>query len=98
MRIEAVDPATHAFSHFTIPDDQAAKLDELTRGGVPDSKLNHYIDNLELSADAKALLHDITKSTIKVGKQIVAVGKRAVWKDNLLHHAYARCLILNLRS
>ena len=78
MKIEAINPETQTATHFDIPDDQAAKLEELTRDGVSDAKLSQYIDNLELSADAKALMHDITKSTIKVGKQIIAVGKRAV--------------------
>ena len=61
-----------------ISDQQVSKLDELTRERISDPKLDRYIDNLDLSADAKALIHDVKKATIRVGQKIIKVGKRAI--------------------
>lgn len=39
-------------------------------------KIKTWIDNLDASADVKAMLYDIAKVTIKVGETVIAIGRR----------------------
>ena len=78
MKVEAIDPVTNDHFKAEISDEQAEQLNVLTKERITDSKLDLYIDSLEISADAKALIHDIKKATIKVGQQIIKVGKRLI--------------------
>ena len=39
-------------------------------------KIKIIIDGTDFSADAKAILYDIAKITIKIGKAVVAIGRR----------------------
>jgi hypothetical protein len=45
---------------------------------ISESRLQGYIDNLELSADAKALIASIMSSAVRVGELVIQVGKRIV--------------------
>jgi hypothetical protein len=40
------------------------------------SDIERYIENLSISADAKAILIDIARATVKTGGQIIRAGQR----------------------
>lgn len=61
-----------------ISDEHYQELKSLAQDKVSDSKLQSYIDNLDMSADAKALIASILQTAIKVGDLVVRVGKRIV--------------------
>ncbi len=80
MAMEAVAEDVETGEKITvkISDDDYQELKSLAQDKVSDSKLQFYIDNLEMSADAKALIASILKTAIKVGDLVVRVGKRIV--------------------
>lgn len=43
---------------------------------LPERKIVALIERTNLSADMKALLHDLTKITVKVGSTILAIGRK----------------------
>ena len=78
MRIETRDSESGEIVAVEIADLSEDHLSRLTNESVTDEQLDQLLDNMELSADAKALLSDVKAATIKVGQQIVRVGKRII--------------------
>ena len=76
MIIEAIDPTTGNTIHLDLADSQSRNLVELSTERISDNKLSSYLDNLDISADAKLLLENIRAITIKVGNAIVTIGKK----------------------
>ena len=62
-------------ANFTQPNSFEEAL-ELVNGSPTLRKVKAHIDNIELSADMKAILYDIAKVTVRIGETIVAVGRR----------------------
>jgi len=61
-----------------IPDENLEALQALTQDRVSDTKLQSYIDNLDLPADAKALIASILKTAVRVGEMVIRIGKKIV--------------------
>ena len=61
-----------------IPDENLEALKALTQDRVSDTKLQSYIDNLDLPADAKALIASILKTAVRVGEMVIRIGKKIV--------------------
>lgn len=61
-----------------LSDENIDELSSLAKERVSDTKLQSYIDNLNLSADAKALIASILKASVKVGELVIRIGKRIV--------------------
>ena len=59
-----------------IPDENLEALQTLAQDRVSDSKLQSYIDNLDLPADAKALIASILKTAVRVGEMVIRIGKK----------------------
>jgi uncharacterized protein YacL len=78
MKTVAEDLNTGAKYTVELADDNLEALQTLANDRVSDSKLQSYIDNLNLSADAKALIASILKTAIKVGEVVIRIGKRIV--------------------
>jgi len=78
MKAEAEDLASGERIEVDIPDENWADLQSLAIDRVNDAELQVYIDNLNLSADAKALISSILKKAVKVGDLVIRVGKRIV--------------------
>ena len=52
-------------------------IDELNAG--PSRRVMHrWIDNLEVSADAKAIISSVMDATLKIGEFVVRIGKKIV--------------------
>ncbi len=47
-----------------------------TTQSPPFRKIKTYIDNTDLSADMKAILHHVAKYTVKIGEVVIDVGRR----------------------
>lgn len=61
--------------------DQPVTLDEALRKiqkSLPLRRVKEYLDRTDLSADMKALLHDLARVTIKIGETVVAIGRRVL--------------------
>ena len=78
MRVETRDSESGEIVAVEITDLGEDQLSRLTNESLTDEQLDQLLDNIELSADAKALLSDLKAATIKVGQQIVRVGKRII--------------------
>jgi hypothetical protein len=78
MQAIAEDMETGRKVSVDIPNDDMEELQALAHERVSDEKLQSYIDNLDLSADAKALIASILKTAVKVGDLVIRVGKRIV--------------------
>ena len=61
-----------------IPDEDLEALQALAQDRISDTKLQSYIDNLDLPADAKALIASILKTVVRVGEMVIRVGKKIV--------------------
>jgi hypothetical protein len=59
MKIEGINPETNERCTIVLSDEQISNFDDLFKEKVSESVINNYIDNLEVSADAKALIYDI---------------------------------------
>ena len=76
---KAVDPKTGETIIVEIEDDKLAQLnDEFRSQEIPKRKLNRMIDNLSISADAKAFIASLMDKTIKVGKVVLRIGKKII--------------------
>ena len=78
MKTEAIDSDGKKII-IEIEDDKVNQLyEELKSRGRPKREINRMIDNLEISADAKALIKSIMDTVIKVGDVVLRIGKRIV--------------------
>ncbi|NVK41157.1 MAG: hypothetical protein HWE39_07920 [Oceanospirillaceae bacterium] len=76
MKVEGVDPVsgkkiTEEASRLTADD-----VAEINRSGISEENLKSTIDGLNISADAKSVLYEISKSTVKAGKFILKIGRK----------------------
>lgn len=73
---KAVDPKTGKTMIVEIENDKLAQLnDEFRAKEIPKRKLNRMIDNLALSADAKAFIASLLDKTLRVGRFVLKIGK-----------------------
>ena len=76
---EAVDPKAGKTISVEIEENKIAQLgDELKSNSIPKRKLNHMIDNLAISADAKAFIASLMDKTLRVGGVVLEIGKKIV--------------------
>jgi hypothetical protein len=78
MKVKIKDSSTDEEITVNLSDAQYHDLDALSRDTLSDSKLDANIDNLEISADMKALLSDIKAVTIAVGEKLINIGRRII--------------------
>ena len=78
MKTEAIDSDGKKII-VEIEDDKVNQLyEEFKSRGRPKREINRMIDNLEISADAKALIKSIMDAVIKVGEVVLRIGKRII--------------------
>ena len=78
MKAEAIHPVTGDSICVDVSDDRLGEIESLQRERISDHRLYSYIDQLNISADAKALIETILRSTIRVGKAVIRIGKRII--------------------
>lgn len=59
----------------TSPENVAAAIQEI-ENSLPLRMIQRKVDQMDMSADAKALTMDIARMTVKVGNQLVAIGRK----------------------
>lgn len=78
MKTEAIDSDGKKII-VEIEDDKVNQLyEEFKSRGRPKREINRMIDNLDISADAKAMIKSIVDKVIKVGDVVLRIGKRIV--------------------
>jgi len=78
MKIIAEDVSSSENIEVDVSDENLETLRSLAQDKVSDAKLQSYINNLDMSADAKVLISSILETIVKVGDFIIRVGKRVV--------------------
>ena len=78
MRASIENPETGERFYVDLDDARYADLKLLMREQMTDKKLERYLDNLPISADAKVHLAEFSKVTLRVGKKIFKIGKRII--------------------
>ncbi len=76
MEAEAVNAESSEKVTVELSEEQVEQLGFLEKDHVSDRRIDQYIDSLDISADAKALLASIMNTTIRVGEKILRIGKR----------------------
>jgi len=75
---------------FAIPDITNDELSRMNDEMLTDSQLLQFLDNLEMSADAKALVAELRATTLKIGETAVRVGRRILEIALVIFNAYPR--------
>ena len=98
MKIEAHDTNGKVYTQ-ELPDSAAAALDSLAENNLSRTDVQRLIDNLSISADAKAILNSIAKTTVVVGNKIIQIGTKILQFVRDIFKAYPKAtfgLILGL--
>jgi len=78
MEITAINPETGAefkTESKSITSEFIALMDDFE---MTDEKIKRAIDNLDVSADPKALLYKFSKATIQAGEYVLKIGKKII--------------------
>ena len=78
MHVEATTPESRTTVSLDVPELSEGEMQQLRKETLTDDQLNRLLDNIELSADAKAMLAELKQATIKVGEIVVRIGKRII--------------------
>lgn len=78
MKAEALNPETGEQVSVELSDEQVSQLDDLGEDRVSEAKILSYIDNLDISADAKAIISSIMRTTIRIGQVLINIGRRII--------------------
>ena len=76
MKIEAVNPETGESFALEMSPEELEQLVRDARPRLSKKQLERRIDNLAISADAKALLASFMSATIKIGNAVLNIGRR----------------------
>ncbi len=73
-----INPKTNQAWKVNLTGEEIKKLEDLNQTTVPEDFIIRGINNLKISAEAKAILAEIYGQSIKVGKSIVFIGKKVI--------------------
>jgi len=76
--VEAVHPETGEKVVVDIPDITKEKLDQLLKENATDEQIKSALDNVPMSAEAKAILYKLAKYSINLGGVIFKIGKKVL--------------------
>jgi hypothetical protein len=74
--IEYVEAATGKVIHKTLQDPPQSFFEVIQSAEWTDKQIEVFIDRLNVSADAKAQLAAFARVTLKVGKEVVRIGRK----------------------
>ena len=78
MHASVENPETGERFYVDLDDARYADLKRFMREQMTDKKLERYLDNLPISADAKVALAEFSKVTLRIGEEIFKIGKRII--------------------
>jgi len=76
MQIELLHPKTNEVIKIETEDLSLEQIETLYKPSAPKSKILNAIDNLNLSAEVKAMLSTIADISIKVGQIALGIGQK----------------------
>ena len=76
MKVSGMNPETGEKFQEDIKDIDPDFIESMSVFDIDDEKIKQIIDNLDVSADTKALLYSISKATIKTGEYIIKIGRK----------------------
>ena len=88
MIAEVIHPSTGERYTMDIPNLRESDLAAMQQEYASQQRIDAFIGQLPVSAEVKALLSNIARFTVSVGKTLVAVGKRLVSFAMLLVNKY----------
>ena len=53
-------------------------VESMSDFGLDDDVIKRFIDNLDISADVKALLYKFTRATIQAGQYVIKIGRKII--------------------
>jgi hypothetical protein len=78
MKITVIDSKTGKEIQNEISDPNPSFFDFVNGIDLSDAEIKLKIDQMNVSADVKALLYSFSKATIRAGKAIVKVGRKII--------------------
>lgn len=75
MKVETIDPVTGTVTQIDINTLKEEDANEINRTNHTDEEGDRYIDNLDISADAKSVLKKLSSLTVKVGRVLLKIGR-----------------------
>lgn len=76
MKVVVDNFETHQEVVTEIASPEQSFFDFVKAGNFSDGELKSFIDNLQVSADVKAMLYSFSKTTIRIGQAIVKIGRK----------------------
>lgn len=78
MKISGTNPETGEKVEEQAENIGQEFIDSMSFFEMADEEIKKFIDNLNVSADVKALLHSFSKATLRIGERIVKIGKKII--------------------
>ena len=78
MKVKAVNPETGEIAELEVGQEMLESLKHLSDTATDQVTLNHHIDNLDVSADAKLLLTSIGEQVIRAGEVVINIGRKII--------------------
>ena len=78
MKAQIFDPNTNENVEFDLRSEDEEKVREKLEPLTHKKKLDNYIENLNIPAEAKVIIHKITEITISVGSTILRIGNKII--------------------
>lgn len=78
MKIKGVNPETGVEYESESERVNEEFMRDMSKFDLSNDSIKKFIDNLNISADAKALLYSFSKATIKVGERILKLGRKII--------------------
>jgi hypothetical protein len=72
----AVDPQTGKKFTVHLKEIQKTFLDDMSFFSYSEMDIKRIVDSLDISADAKVIVHQIAKASIRVGQTVVKIGRK----------------------
>jgi len=78
MDILTIDAKTGKEATMSIPDINSGFFAFANNFELNDEQVRSFIDRMKISADAKALLYQFSKATIRAGAAIIKIGRKII--------------------
>lgn len=78
IEVEFIDAETGKLSSKKVEEPPMSFFDAVRSEQWTDRQIETFIDRLDISADAKANLASFAKVTLKVGREVVRIGRKIV--------------------
>ena len=76
VTVTAIEPASGQSANLEVPSNLDKFFEIISAKEMPDGIVKRTIDELSISADGKALLYTLSKTTIFIGERVVKIGRK----------------------